>query len=78
MANSVNPDETALYEPSHLDLHCLHILISCFLKIVVSLKIIYTKQKKKSDICLQGKKARFVKIVTELDDLHKTCILMQI
>ena len=24
MANSVVPDETALYEPSHLDLHCLH------------------------------------------------------
>ena len=21
--NSVDPDETALYEPSHLDLHCL-------------------------------------------------------
>ena len=24
MANSVYPDETAHYEPSHLDLHCLH------------------------------------------------------
>ena len=24
MAYSVDPDETALYEPSHLDLHCLH------------------------------------------------------
>ena len=23
MANSVDPDETARYEPSHLDLHCL-------------------------------------------------------
>ena len=23
MANSVDPDETALKEPSHLDLHCL-------------------------------------------------------
>ena len=23
-ANSVYPDETARYEPSHLDLHCLH------------------------------------------------------
>ena len=23
-ANSVDPDETAHYEPSHLDLHCLH------------------------------------------------------
>ena len=23
MANSVHPDETAHYEPSHLDLHCL-------------------------------------------------------
>ena len=23
-ANSVDPDETARYEPSHLDLHCLH------------------------------------------------------
>ena len=25
MANSIDPDETAHYEPSHLDLHCLHI-----------------------------------------------------
>ena len=24
MANSVDPDETARYEPSHLDLHCMH------------------------------------------------------
>ena len=24
MANIVDPDETAHYEPSHLDLHCLH------------------------------------------------------
>ena len=24
MANSVDPDETARYEPSHLDLHFLH------------------------------------------------------
>ena len=24
MTNSVDPDETACYEPSHLDLHCLH------------------------------------------------------
>ena len=24
MANSVDPDETARYKPSHLDLHCLH------------------------------------------------------
>ena len=24
MTNSVDPDETAHYEPSHLDLHCLH------------------------------------------------------
>ena len=23
-ANSVDPDETARYEPSHLDLHCFH------------------------------------------------------
>ena len=23
IANSVDPDETARYEPSHLDLHCL-------------------------------------------------------
>ena len=23
MASSVDPDETAHYEPSHLDLHCL-------------------------------------------------------
>ena len=24
LANSVDPDETARYEPSHLDLQCLH------------------------------------------------------
>ena len=24
MANSLDPDETARDEPSHLDLHCLH------------------------------------------------------
>ena len=24
MANSVDPDEMACYEQSHLDLHCLH------------------------------------------------------
>ena len=24
MANSVDPDEKAPHEPSHLDLHCLH------------------------------------------------------
>ena len=24
MASSVDPDEMAHYEPSHLDLHCLH------------------------------------------------------
>ena len=24
MANSIDPDETARYEPSHQDLHCLH------------------------------------------------------
>ena len=24
MADSVDPDETAHYKPSHLDLHCLH------------------------------------------------------
>ena len=29
LANSVDPDETARGEPSHLDLHCLHMYI-CF------------------------------------------------
>ena len=24
MANSIDPDETARYKPSHQDLHCLH------------------------------------------------------
>ena len=24
MANTVDPDDIAYYEPSHLDLHCLH------------------------------------------------------
>ena len=28
MVNSVDPDETARYEPSHLDLHCLHMYLS--------------------------------------------------
>ena len=28
MANSVDPDETARHEPSHLDLHCLHRYLS--------------------------------------------------
>ena len=27
MANRVGPDETARYEPSHLDLHCLHMYL---------------------------------------------------
>ena len=31
MSNSVDPDEMAHYEPSHLDLHCLQktIIIAC-------------------------------------------------
>ena len=31
MSNSVDPDETAHYEPSHLDLHCLQkpVIIDC-------------------------------------------------
>ena len=31
MSNSVDPDETAHYEPSHLDLRCLQkpVIISC-------------------------------------------------
>ena len=31
MPNSVDPDETAYYEPSHLDLRCLQksIIIAC-------------------------------------------------
>ena len=31
MSNSIDPDETAHYEPSHLDLCCLHkpIIIAC-------------------------------------------------
>ena len=28
MANSIDPDETAHYEPSHLDLHCLQKYLS--------------------------------------------------
>ena len=34
MANSVDPDETARDEPSHLDLHCLnrHLFLSAGLK----------------------------------------------
>ena len=29
-ANSVDPDETARNEPSHLDLHCLQMYVSVF------------------------------------------------
>ena len=29
MANSVDPDETARSEPSHLDLHCLQSVLDC-------------------------------------------------
>ena len=29
MANSVDPDETAFYGPSYLDLHCLHKHLRC-------------------------------------------------
>ena len=31
MSNSADPDETAHYEPSHLDLHCLQkpVIIAC-------------------------------------------------
>ena len=32
MSISIDPDETAHYKPSHLDLHCLHIpiiIIAC-------------------------------------------------
>ena len=32
MANSVDPDETARYEPSHQDLHTLHLFCSAGLK----------------------------------------------
>ena len=32
MANSVDPDKMAHYEPSHLDLHCLHIYLPTGLK----------------------------------------------
>ena len=27
IANSVDPDETALYEPPHLDLHCFDLYV---------------------------------------------------
>ena len=37
MANSVDPDETAHYEPSHQDLHCLqrYLIWSAVLKGVI-------------------------------------------
>ena len=28
MANSIDPDETAQYEPSRLDIHCKNLLLS--------------------------------------------------
>ena len=37
MANSVDPDGTAHYEPSHLDLHCLH-KYQCWFVVLKGLK----------------------------------------
>ena len=37
MSNSVHPDETAHYEPSHQDVHCLH----RYLLWSVGLKVLY-------------------------------------
>ena len=34
-ANSGNPDETAPYEPSHQDFHCLFSYLFCNLKIKI-------------------------------------------
>ena len=31
LSNSENPDETAHKEPSHLDLHCLHMCVRIYL-----------------------------------------------
>ena len=43
MSNSVDPDETAHYEPSHLDLRCLQkpIVIACESKRVKALHVLY-------------------------------------
>ena len=39
MANIEDPEETARYDPSHLDLHCLHRYLFCSigLKMLISL-----------------------------------------
>ena len=44
MANSEDPDGTARYEPSHLDLHCLHryLFWSAGLKVLNSKKIYFS------------------------------------
>ena len=49
MANSVDPDETAHYEPSHLDLHCL----TCYWFWSAGLKVL-TKQKDEKTIMFQA------------------------
>ena len=41
MANSVDPDETAHFEPSHLDLHCLHRHLFWSVRLTGLVKMIY-------------------------------------
>ena len=49
MANSVDPDETARYEPSHQGLHCLHMSLfwSVMLKVLSGLVILIDASFKK-------------------------------
>ena len=56
MAKCVDPDKTAHYEPSHLDLHCLHRYWFCsaglkrfIMKLTDSKQVIYFNLKGTSD-----------------------------
>ena len=48
MANSVDPDETARYEPSHQDLHCLqrYLYWSSGMKELKSMSVLVVKYEK--------------------------------
>ena len=45
MADSVDPDETAHYEPSHVDLHCLHASVLVWrVERVIDLYLIFSEK----------------------------------
>ena len=68
MANSVDPDETAHYESSHQDLHCLHMYLvwSAWLKWTIYSKVCIIL----AYIC-QNLNVALVKINTEYANLNR-------